>query len=279
MKKWTHLLAMLILALGAATALASSDPADGEGTQEHPDIHRFPNFHIDNSSHNDYNEFGFATKSGEVTKGGKYWFVDYILNDGARQPSAVELMKNYENAFKKAGGSLVFRDPPMTAVYRMPLPRGGERWMQMNIDNEGYRYQLNVVDVAAMEQKVEFSSDQMADEIKKNGFVALNGILFDTGKATIKAESQELINEIVALLKSDGALKLSVVGHTDNVGDKKANLALSRQRAESVMRSLVAAGVDAKRLKSDGKGDSEPVGDNRTDEGRARNRRVELVKF
>jgi outer membrane protein OmpA-like peptidoglycan-associated protein len=279
MKTWTKLLAMLILALGAATALASKDPADLEGTEDHPQVARFPNFHLDSSSHNDYNEFAFATKSGDQTKAGKYWLVDYILNEGARQPSPTELMKNYENAFKKSGGSMVFRDPPSIAVYRMPLPGGGERWMQMNIDNEGYRYQLAIVDVGGMEQKIEFSSDQMADAIKKNGFVALNGILFDTGKASIKPESQPLVTEVATLLKNDGALKLSVVGHTDNVGDKKANLALSRQRAESVMRALVAAGIDAKRLKADGKGDGEPVADNRSDDGRAKNRRVELVKF
>jgi outer membrane protein OmpA-like peptidoglycan-associated protein len=130
-----------------------------------------------------------------------------------------------------------------------------------------------------MEQKLEFSSDEMAAAIGKNGFVALNGILFDTGKAAIKPESEALIKEIVALLNKDKSLKLSIVGHTDNAGNKKANLALSKQRAESLVRQLVAAGIDARRLKADGKGDTEPTADNRMDEGRAKNRRVELVKF
>lgn len=278
MHLFRKLMIALLLAMSATSALAGKDPADFEGTEDHPQIARFPNFHLDSSKHNDFNEFGFASKNGEQLKSGKYWFVDYILNDGARQPSSVELIKNYENAFKKNGGSLVYREGSETAVYRMPLPGGGERWMQMNVDNEGYRYQLNIIDVAAMQQKVEFSADQMADAIAKNGFVALNGILFDTGKASIKPESKALLDEVVALLKNDSALKLSVVGHTDNVGDRKANLELSKQRAASVMRALVAGGVDAKRLKSDGKGDGEPVADNRTEDGRARNRRVELVK-
>lgn len=268
----------LMLVLSASTAIAGKDPADNEDTEEHPQIQRFPNFHMDSSKRNDYNEFAFAGKNGDQPKAGKYWFIDYILNDGARQPSSVELIKNYENAFKKNGGSLVYREGSETAVYRMPLPGGGERWMQMNVDNEGYRYQLNIIELAGMQQKVEFSADQMAEAIAKNGFVALNGILFDTGKATIKPESKALLDEVVALLKKDGALKLNVVGHTDNVGDKKANLELSKQRAASVMRALVAGGVDAKRLKSDGKGDAEPVSDNRTEDGRAKNRRVELVK-
>lgn len=282
MKPWTKLLAFLLLALAATCALAAGgkDPADLEGTEEHPEVVRFPNFYIDNSKRNDYNEVAFPVKAGQENKGGKYWFVDYIIKEGNRHPSIVELKKNYENAFRKNGGSLVYHGPDGDeATYRQPLSGGGERWMLMHIDNEGERYQLTIIDTAAMEQKVEFSADQMAEAIKKDGFIALNGILFDTGKATIKPESQALVGEVVALLKKDASLKLSVVGHTDNVGDKKANLELSKQRAASVVRALVAGGIDARRLKADGKGDTEPVGDNRKEDGRARNRRVELVKF
>jgi outer membrane protein OmpA-like peptidoglycan-associated protein len=280
MSFWPRLLTSLIFLVAATAAMAGpKDPADIEGTEEHPEIVRFPNFFIDNSKRNDYNEIGFPVKGGEQNKGGKYWFVDYILKEGSRQPSAVELIRNYENAFKKLGGGVVFRSPDNEDVtYRQPLAGGGERWMLMHIENEGFRYQLTIIDVAAMEQKLEFTADQMADAINKNGFVALNGILFDTGKATIKPESQPLIDEMVALLKKDPALRLTVVGHTDNAGDKKANLGLSKQRADSVMKALVSGGVDAKRLKSDGKGDAVPVGDNRTEDGRAKNRRVELVK-
>lgn len=273
-----------------ATAYAAKDPADTENTADHPEVSRFPGFHIDNSQMTDFNEFRFASQGfddsgepkGEV-KSGKHWFIDYILNEEARQPSSLELVKNYQNAFEKAGGGLVDRYPqggqPQSAVYRMPKPNGGERWMQLNIDNEGLRYQLNIVDVGAMTQKVEFSAGEMADAINKNGYVALNGILFDTGKAVIKPESTPLLNEVVALLKNDAALKLSVEGHTDNVGDKRANVELSKKRAASVMKYITDKGIDGKRLKSDGKGDSVPLADNRSEDGRAKNRRVELVKF
>ncbi|MDD2924933.1 OmpA family protein [Rhodoferax sp.] len=278
------LVAALMVLLSPAHA--ASDPADAESTTEHPEVSRFPGFYIDNSKHNDFNEFSFSSKNrdrdgqpvGEL-KAGQYWFIDYILKDGARQPSAVELIRNYENAFRKLGGSMVYRDPPESAVYRMPLGRGGERWVQINIDAEGARYQLNIVDVAAMAQKVEFSASEMADALKKQGHVALTGILFDTGKASIKPQSEALLKEVLTVLTNDKALNLAIEGHTDNVGNAKANAELSRRRAEAVVAYLVAHGIQAQRLKASGKGDSVPVADNRTEDGRARNRRVELVKF
>ena len=290
MKRLFRLPLMLALCLFTATALATTDPLDNEGTFEHPEVVRFPGFHIDNSKRTDYDEVRFATQGfdgsnepiGQI-KAGRYWFVDYCLNDGARQPSAIELLRNYENAFRKAGGSLIKRHPdsgaPESAVYRMPRAGGGERWVQLDINGEGVRYQLKIVDVAGMAQKVEFSAGQMADALKKTGFIALTGILFDTGKATLKPESVPLLDEVVTLLKGDKALKLSVEGHTDNVGDKRANLLLSKQRAESVVKYLAGRGIDARRLKFDGKGDAVPVADNRSESGRARNRRVELVKL
>lgn len=292
LQRFRFLLAAFVLGAGLTLAHAAKDKNDNEGTFEHPEITRFPGFHIDDSKRNDFHEFVFATRGfesgsadpvggGEV-KAGRYWWVDYILNDGARQPSSIELVRNYENAVKKAGGALVARHPksgaPELAVFRMPAG-GSERWIQLSINNEGYRYQLAIVEVGAMAQKLEFSADQMADAIRKNGFVALNGILFDTGKATIKPESNALLAEVVALLKKEKALRLAVEGHTDNVGDKRANQELSKQRAESVVRHLAAQGIPAARLKWEGRGDSAPVADNRSEEGRAKNRRVELVKF
>ncbi|NEX61947.1 OmpA family protein [Noviherbaspirillum galbum] len=279
MNRASQWIASIALMLMIASAFAAKDPSDTEGTAEHPQVARFPNFFIDNSKYNDYNEVGFNLKNGEQVKGGKYWFVDYILKEGARQPSTVELVRNYENAFKKAGGGLVYRESPEDVVYRMPLGGSGERWMKLHVDNDGYRYQIEVIDTGSMEQKVEFSADQMSDAIKKNGFVALNGIMFDTGRATIKPESEPLLKEVAALLKKEQSLKLSIEGHTDNVGDKKANLDLSKKRAESVIAYVTKAGIDPRRLKADGKGDTAPVADNRTEEGRAKNRRVELVRF
>lgn len=278
------------LALVSVSAHAARDPEDIDNAVEHPEIPRFPGFFIYDFKHNDFNEFLFASKGynddGEPIgdrKGGKYWFVDYYLKDGARHPSTVELLRNFDNAFQKAGASQVFRNRrvefPLGAVYRMPLPRGGERWVQINVHNDGDRYQLYVVDVADMAQKVEMSAGQMADALQKQGRLDLTGILFDTGKASIKPQSQALLQEVRALLTQDPQLRLSIVGHTDNVGNAKANAELSTRRAEAVVTHLVSQGIAPQRLKSAGKGDTAPVADNRTEEGRARNRRVELIRF
>jgi outer membrane protein OmpA-like peptidoglycan-associated protein len=83
---------------------------------------------------------------------------------------------------------------------------------------------------------------------------------------------------IATLLKSNPTLKLGVEGHTDNVGDAASNKKLSEARAKSVTAAIVASGVDAARLSAAGFGQEKPVADNRTEEGRAKNRRVELVK-
>jgi outer membrane protein OmpA-like peptidoglycan-associated protein len=114
--------------------------------------------------------------------------------------------------------------------------------------------------------------------MNKDGYVALD-VHFDTAKATIKAESQPLIDEIHKLLKTNAKLRISVEGHTDSTGTPDGNRKLSDERAVSVKAALLAKGIDARRLQSKGFGQDKPVADNHTEEGRAKNRRVELVKL
>jgi OmpA-OmpF porin, OOP family len=131
---------------------------------------------------------------------------------------------------------------------------------------------------AREERMIALSANDMARSIDADGRVALYGIFFDTGKADIKAESKASLDQIGELMKQRADLKLHVVGHTDNVGGVDSNMALSKRRAESVVAALTSNyGVNRARLTGNGVASLAPVKSNTTEEGRAKNRRVELV--
>lgn len=139
--------------------------------------------------------------------------------------------------------------------------------------------QVDIIERKAMEEKmVIVAAKELAEKISSSGRVALYGIFFDTDKATIKAESTESIIEIASLLKNNMSLNLLVVGHTDSVGDFGYNMNLSKNRAAAVVAELKGKhGIEAGRLKSVGVSYACPVAPNISEEGRAKNRRVELV--
>ncbi len=116
------------------------------------------------------------------------------------------------------------------------------------------------------------------DRLATDGKIITYAITFDTGKATLKPEADIEINRIKGLLDQDPSLKFEVQGHCDNTGSAAINQKLSQQRAEAIVNRLVEMGVNVSRLSAVGKGSSEPIADNSTDEGRARNRRVEFIR-
>jgi OmpA-OmpF porin, OOP family len=132
-----------------------------------------------------------------------------------------------------------------------------------------------------MEERMAFvSAAEMSVALADSGRVVLEGLYFDTDKDTIRADSRPMIEEIARLLGNEPALKVRVVGHSDNVGSAEYNLNLSRRRAASVANELTTAhGIAADRLDAFGAGPYAPVASNRTDAGRALNRRVELVAW
>jgi outer membrane protein OmpA-like peptidoglycan-associated protein len=139
--------------------------------------------------------------------------------------------------------------------------------------------QLDVIEVKAMHADlVTVNAATMAAEIAARGSVALYGIYFDTDKSDVKPESRPTLNEIATLLKQNAALELIVVGHTDNKGTIEYNLDLSQRRARAVVSALVTNfGIEGKRLDPRGVGFLAPVAPNTSEDGRAKNRRVQLI--
>jgi outer membrane protein OmpA-like peptidoglycan-associated protein len=279
MRFWLTLAAAALLA-APASAIAQQDE---EGCKDHPMLSRFPGYYISECETRDFSAYDFSvSEDAEKKAEGRYWKISYWMKDGAKSASPLQLSRNYTNALAPRGGVKVYESVDTaggTATLR--LPAGGKNiWVEVSISNGGEAYALTVVEEAGMEQRVEFTEAELARALNEKGSVALYGILFDTGKATIKSESAGILGSVGALLKADAALRIEIRGHTDNVGAAAANLKLSEDRAASVKAYLVKTfGIAADRLATAGFGDTKPVADNSSDKGRAQNRRVELVRI
>lgn len=273
---------VVLAAVAVFAAPAMAQEPDEEGCKDQPMFSRMPNFHIGSCADQEFSTYDFDLPDGVKKVEGHFWEIGYWINEGAKVPGPLQIGRNYWSLMASKGGTRIVEDLASgggVMIARMPGPKGtGTIWLEVQVSNNGETYTLRVLQEAAMRQDVEFSAKDLADALAKTGSVTLNNILFDTGKATIKAESEAPLAIVVELLKGDAALKLEIQGHTDNVGAKDANLKLSKDRAESVRAYLVKGGVAAARLTTAGFGDAQPVADNKTDEGRANNRRVVLVK-
>ena len=180
---------------------------------------------------------------------------------------------NYLNALQGSGWTIVYDDPDILVAKQ--LKNGEERWVQLD-NNGGSTYILHLAEKASMQQSV-VTADDMVTALNRDGHISLH-INFDTGKSIIEPDSQPVIDQIIAMMKSNPSMQLSVEGHTDNVGTPQSNKALSLARAQAVVDAVVGAGIASPRLTAVGHGQDNPVADNSTEEGRAQNRRVELVK-
>jgi len=250
---------------------------DAEGCKDHAIFNRMPNYFIAECVVNfDLVQIVMADGN-EMPIEGKKTYIYYAPKEDYQQPpSFYQIVKNYENAISKYGGKKIFYDSDRATL---KLKSGNQDvWLSLrnweSTNGQGY-YEFTVVEVEEMKQEI--MANDILEALNKDGHIALY-INFETGKSVISAESQKIIDNVVTMLKENPTLKISIEGHTDNVGSSAANKTLSENRAKAVMNAIISKGIAASRLTSTGWGQEKPVADNATDEGKAKNRRVEIVK-
>ncbi len=269
-----NLLPLLVM---GALPLLGAEP-DAEGCKDHPLFTRMAGYRIASCETKEFDTYEFQTGPGRSVKvEGRKTQIAYTIREGAATPGRPQVLRNYENAVKAIGGT-VLTSVDDAVVYMKAARDGKELWVEVNAYSPEFPA-LVVVEKAALKQEVVANAEVFASGLRTTGHVAVYGIYFDTNKSDVKPESKPALAEIAKLLKKDPGLKLYVVGHTDSTGLLDANMKLSQARGESVVRALVADhGIAAGRLKGLGVGPAAPVASNDTEEGKAKNRRVELVK-
>jgi outer membrane protein OmpA-like peptidoglycan-associated protein len=280
MRRTLTFLALLLCVAPLQPLRAASDPADAQGSKDPPLFSRMAGFHIYNYEERDFNRFEFPVGRDKTQAvEGRSYYVDYYANEGITTPSALQITRNYTNAAKTIGGTVVYDYEDGGTLYTTikVATKQAEAWVWLEAAGNGM-YKIHTIQKELMKQEVTADASSLATSIGQTGKAAVYGIFFDTDKALIKPESAAAIDEVAKLLKGDAKLKLFVVGHTDNVGTFDHNLKLSQARAAAVVDALVKSkGVAAGRLTPFGAGPTAPVAANTTEEGRAKNRRVELV--
>jgi len=274
MKTFTLILTLLIF------CSLSFAQEDAKGSKDHPLFNRMPGYRIMGYEDKDFYVFDkFLDENGKkMNVEGHYYYFNYGLNDGEKMASGPQVLRNYMNAVKKAGGIVVYEEGCCN-VYLKLAKNNRITWVRVKAYTDAGSYQVWIVEEAEMEQDIVVDANSMMSDINVQGRVALYGIYFDFDKTEVKPESDPTLKEIAKLLSDNPSLNLFVVGHTDNTGDYKYNMKLSQDRAEAVVKALVSKyNVDSKRLTSAGVGPLAPFTTNDTEEGKAQNRRVELIK-
>ena len=195
----------------------------------------------------------------------------------------VSVLQHYDNAVAKLGGKRLNQGFDAKAwtdinarmhLYTRPSA-AGEVSFGLWIQDGGMTHWLLLF--PASDARAAANANELAARIANVGHAPVY-IHFDTNQATLKPQAATAVQQIVALMKASPDWKLTIEGHTDDVGQAADNQNLSQARAEAVLKAVVAQGIDASRLTAAGRGAGQPVASNRTEEGRALNRRVELVK-
>lgn len=278
--------AAVTILLATGTARADADSCDG--CKDLPYLTRMPNYHITSYDESQFNSQVIYDGKALKTFEGHRIVMDYGLDEGKVRASTLQILRNYGNAFKKVG-ALAFQGEckgdacgdwnGWTIVSGKLTYKGKPTWVMVEPHDDGNWYKVYAVEIEEMKQEVEaVSAGEMQTALESAGRIALY-VQFETDKAALLPDAAPTIEQIVKLLEGNPDLVLSIEGHTDNTGDKALAQKLSENRAKAVQAAIVKAGVDKARLKTKGWGQAKPIADNGSDEGRAKNRRVELVKY
>lgn len=278
-KTFIYLPVVFILALSSMVFAQE----DRKGCKDHPLLSRMEGFYVARCEEKafDAEEFIDPETKKKVTIEGRKYVIEYGLKKEVRgKYSSLQISRNYMNAIQKIGGMAYENDPKWPDSTYMKITKDGkEIWAVFYQRLAGLAGRLIIIEKQAMTQEIVADAKFMAEGIHAKGHVAIYGIYFDFKKADIKPESEPALKEMARLLQQDSKLKLYVVGHTDNVGSLDYNMKLSQQRADAVVKELVSKyKIAADRLKASGVGPLAPVTSNDTEDGKAKNRRVELVK-
>jgi outer membrane protein OmpA-like peptidoglycan-associated protein len=270
----------LILGSFVTSILFAQD--DQPNSKDHPLFTRMPGYFIENYTEKDFDKFEFETRDGKlISVEGRYTEIGYRPKDNITAVSPIQIGRNYLNAIAKIGGVTLYDDIASGGgVTTMKLTKGKQEiWVKLRIGDSGNNYHLSIIEKALMEQLVTANADVWKSDITTSGHAAVYGILFDTDKSIIKPESEAALKEIAALLKNNASLNIRLVGHSDGTGDFNHNVTLSEARAKAVMSALTTQyAIAPSRLSAHGVGPLAPVASNDTEDGRTKNRRVELVK-
>lgn len=280
MRLQNPVIAAVILLVAALSSAGQTK--DAAGSKDPALFTRMPGFRIDEYREQQFDAYEFTVQKGNNTTKQHveghwtHWRYDFNPASGA-PPSKLQIARNFQNAAQRLGGKTMYdAGPGNDYLSTLLISRNGtDTWVE--VIPRGATYYLLIVEVQAMQQDVVANADALKSGLAGAGHAEIPGIFFDTAKSDVKPESQPALQEVVKMLKGSPALRVWVVGHTDNVGTAEANVALSNARAAAVVKALVAAGIEARRLAPHGDGPFAPVAANTTEDGRARNRRVELV--
>ncbi len=261
---------IFVIALVMILLFTSYCPAqDLEGSKDHPMFNRLSGFYITDYSAEDFGSHLFYDENDrEINVEGKKTFIKY---ESENEVGALKIIRNFSNAIKKIGGKAF--ESSGNRTYLNIKQGNKETWAEVFAGD--YDYDLTIIEKGEVEQEV--TANAILKELNETGKAILY-INFDTGKSTIKKESMSIIEQIIEMMKQAPDIKISVEGHTDSDGSNESNLKLSEQRAKAVVDAIVNDGIDKIRLSSTGFGEEKPIADNNTEEGKAKNRRVELIK-